>query len=619
MRGKNGMQALIFSFMFPVIPLLVWLGYREDRRTFGRELLFRYVVYTLVMTCLTTLGLALLSDEGTSFWTKMDASPVFACKFAVLQLVAAGVVAAAEWMFVTRRLAVKVAWQEYRESGVGRFTEKFLLPYGIYLLAAVVILLNVSLMFDNVLWGDECFSANTARKDVDGILQVLYFWDNHPPLHYYWLKLFGELFGHTGPVYHLASLTPFLFGMVLALFFLRRHFGDLPTAFFIVITGAASSCLQYNQEIRMYSLAFLGVACCYYCAYRVISGGKLAWFGMVFWALMAAYSHYYAMMAVGIMIFVTGVAAMVRYRGKTWIKSLLALLGFIAGYAPWMGYLFHATGNVSNNWWMTEIMGLRESMQTVLCGAEFAKILSVLLVVFLAALFLKESSFFRMQRKEESVTITVHKPTLKNWSDETYGSAIGILTIVGTLIAAYGLCLIVGPVLTHRYLYPLSAVTALLLVISGGGSMKLVKKLSEKMHKNWLQGLTKCVLAAMLALLLVIGLGNYRAYRSQVKAEEAVTEQALYVIGEVPEDTALVSNNVKHLAWTVLYYYYPDREVITGSCDDEGKTYDKFWYFSPEPASSEQIQEMYRMGYTAAYYGSQQIATYPFELYYFER
>ncbi|MCM1112335.1 MAG: glycosyltransferase family 39 protein [Muribaculum sp.] len=613
------MQALIFGLMFPVVPLLVWLGYHGDKRVAGRELLFRYIVYALTITCLTTLGLAVLSDEGTSFWAKMDASPVFVCKFAALELAAAAVVAAAEWMAVTRRFAVKVAWQEYRESGVGRFVERFLMPCGIYLLAAAVIALNISLMFDNVLWGDECFSANTARKDVDGILQVLYFWDNHPPLHYYWLKLFGELFGHTGPVYHLASLTPFFLGIGLALFFLRRRFGDLPAAFFIVITGVASSCLQYNQEIRMYSLAFLGVACCYYCAYRVAGGGKLAWFGMVFWALIAAYSHYYAMMTAGIIVFVTGAAAIVRFRGRTWIKSLLALIGFIGGYAPWLGYLFHATSNVSNNWWMTEIMGLGDSMRTVLCGPEFAKILGILLVVFLAALFLKESSFFQLQKSGENRTLTVRKPTLKDWSDETYGAAIGVLAIVGTLIAAYGLCLIVGPVLTHRYLYPLSAVTALLLAVCSGGCMRLVENLGGRMHRNGPRRLAKCVLAAALAVLLFIGFGNYRVYRTQVKTEEAVTEQALYIIGEVSEDTALVSNNVKHLAWTVLYYYYPDREVVTGRCDEEGKPYDRFWYFSPETVDSGQMQNMYDMGYTAAYYGSQQIATYPFELYYFER
>lgn len=613
------MQTAIFCLTFPVIGLVIWYSYQENKQIAGRELLLRYAVYTLVANLLTTLVMVFLCDDGTSFQTKMDISPIFVLKFAAVELAAALLVAGAEWMYVTRRLTVKVNWQEYREMGLGKFVEKVLFPCGIYLVAAAVVLLNVSLMFDNVLWGDECFSANTAQKSADGILQVLYFWDNHPPLHYYWLKLFGDFFGHTGPVYHLASLVPFFIGILLALLFFRRHFGNIPTAFFIIITGLASSCLQYNLEIRMYSLAFLGVVGCYYCAYRALNGGRLAWFGMVFWALFGAYSHYYAMMTVGILIFITGVAAAVRYRGKTWIKGVLLLLGFIAGYAPWLNYLFHATNNVSNNWWMTEIMGLRDSLQMVLCGAEFQKIVFCLLLVFLAALFLAESSFFRIHRQESGTEISIHRPRLKDWSNETYGAAVGALTLVGTLIAAYVLCLIVGPVLAQRYLYPLSAITVLLLVIGAKGSLALVDKLGEKLHKKWLVNLAKCVLVLALAVLFVIGWGNYRSYRTQVKAEQAATEQALYLIGEVPEDTALISNNVKHLAWTVLYYYYPHREIITGRCSGEGTNYDKFWYFTPQMIDSNEVQEMSDMGYTIGYYGTQQIATYPFELYYFEK
>lgn len=613
------MQTAIFCLTFPVIGLLIWRSYRENEQTAGKELLLRYAVYTLASTLITTLVMAVLCDDGTSLQAKVDISPVFALKFAATELAAVMIVAAAEWMYTTRRLTIKVHWQEYRRSGLGKFVEKVLFPCGIYLVAAIVLLLNISLMFDNVLWGDECFSANTAQKSAQGILQVLYFWDNHPPLHYYWLKLFGDLLGHTGPVYHLASLVPFIIGLLLALLFLRRHFGNIPTAFFIVVTGLASSCLQYNLEIRMYSLAFLGVAGCYYCAYRALSGGRLAWIGMVFWALLGAYSHYYAMMTVGILIFITGVAAAVRYKGRTWIRGVLSLIAFIAGYAPWLSYLFHATDNVSNNWWMTEVMGLSDSFQIVLCGAGFQRIVFCLLILFSAVLFLSESSFFQIHKREDGTEIAVHSPGLKNWSDETYAAAVGILTIAGTLIAAYVLCLIVGPVLAQRYLYPLSAMTILLLVIGAGGSLESVKKLGEKLHKKWPENLAKCALVLTLAVLFIIGLGNYKNYRTQVKTEQAVTEQALYLIGEVPEDTALVSNNVKHLAWTVLYYYYPHRDIVTGRCSDEGAEYDKFWYFTPEQMDEAEIREMADMGYTMGYYGSQQIATYPFELYYFEK
>ena len=520
-----------------------------------------------------------------------------------------------------KKIRIQVAWQEYRETAVWRFLDRFIFPIAIYLLTAVAMILNGSLIFDNVLWGDECFSANTVQKSMGGILQVMYYWDNHPPLHYYWTKLFGEVLGHTGWVYHLAALTPFLIGLVLALFFLQRHFEKIPVAFLVVITALSSACVHNNLEIRMYSLAFLGVLCCYYCAYRVISGGKVvAWIGMIFWGLVGAYSHYYAMMTAGILIFVTGVAAIIRFRRKTWIKSLAALLGYIVGYAPWFRYLFHGTNNVKNNWWMTELMGVKDSAKMILCGPEYAKILFFLLLICLGVLFLAESSFFEVTYDDgKRLEVMVHTPTLKKWSNHAYGAAIGVVTILVTVIAVYLVCLVVGPVLTGRYLYPVSALSVLLVVIASDGMLKVVKKRDRKLHIQWPENLVKLGLVLVLTVLTVIGLRSYKEYRTEALHEKAVTEQTLEIIGEVDKDTAMISNNVKHLAWTVLYYYYPDREIIAGRCSNEGADYNKFWYFTPEPIDADELQEMKDMGYSVEYCGDQQIAIYPFTLYYCEK
>lgn len=620
---------MIFFLGFPLIPFLVWYRSLEEQdKKNAVKVLTRYGLYVLLITVLTSVVLIPFSSEGTSLWEKLDQSPLFLMKFCSLEMGIAVAVAVGQWLWSCHRIEVRVAWKEYRESGLVRFFEKWIAPYGIYFLAAFVIALNVSLMFDNVLWGDECFSANTAQKDFSGILQVLYFWDNHPPLSYFWQKIFGDLLGHTGWVYHLSSLTAFYIGIFLALGFMKRQFGNIPTAFFIVFSGMTATCLQYNLEIRMYALAFLGVAGCFYCACRVLSGGKPAWFGMVFWGLVGAYSHYYAMMVAGVLIFITGVAAIVRYQGlykRTWLKSLVALLAYILGYAPWFPYLFKGTESVSNNWWMTEIMGLGDSCHMLFGGAGFQKIVAGMIVLLFTILLLAESSFFSVKKPENHerqgtlVRITVHKPALKMWSNEAYAAVVGVLTLFGTMIAVYLLCLVVGPVLAQRYLYPFSAITAILLVVLSSGVMHLVEQFSEKTRKNWMVPVYKLFLLGVLAMLFVRGLDNYKAVRGQVKSEKAATEQTLALIGECPEDTALVSNNVKHLSWTVLYYYYPDHEIVTGRCSDEGAEYDRFWYFTPDAIGKGELKEMYEKGYEVQGYGTQQIATYSFELYYFEK
>ena len=162
-----------------------------------------------------------------------------------------------------------------------------------------------------------------------------------------------------------------MIGIVLALTVVRKHFGMLAATFFVMISGLGQACLEYNLEVRMYALAFLCVTGCFYCSYRVIAdGSRKTWAGMVLWALAAAYSHYYALVAVGIMMFFTGVAVWIKYRGKTWIKGVLAIVAFFIGYAPWLYFFYAGLKNVSRGWWMTEILGLDQSLEIVMGGRD---------------------------------------------------------------------------------------------------------------------------------------------------------------------------------------------------------------------------------------------------------
>jgi len=234
-------------------------------------------------------------------------------------------------------------------------------------------------------------------------------------------------------------------------------------------------------------------------------------------------------------------------------------------------------------------------------------------------LLVVDSSFFRIRKKEGCTELSIHRPTLQKWSTETYAIAVGALTILGVIIAAYIMCLLMGPVLAQRYLYPLCAVTILMLVFGSRGVMDLVQELGKKLKKDWLVKAVKTLLVLALAAFFVVGLGNFKAFYTVYKTEKIATEQVVNSVGEVPEDTVLVTNNVKHLGWTVLYYYYPDRDIITGRCSEEGMEHDKFWYFTPESIDKGELKEMTEAGYTVEKYGHQQIAVYPFEMYYFER
>ncbi len=612
------MQAILFTFLFPVLPYALWRSYNKDKKMKKGETILRYLIYLLLISFFSAIVLAVLSDEDTSFWEKMDRSAGFALKYALMELGAALLAAFAEWSFLKKKRPVRVDWEQFDAWKPAMLCRKYICPILPYLLAALVVGLNVSLIFDHVVWGDEAFSVGTAQASPGGILQIMYYWDNHPPLYYYWLKLFGEIFGFSFPVCHLASIVPFVGGILLALVWFRRRFGNIPAVFFVVISGMGAACLEYNLEIRMYALAFFCMAACFYCSYRVIAGGrKSAWVGMVLFGLAGAYSHYYALAAGGLILFFTGAAVWIRDRGKAWLKGVGAVAAFILGYSPWLFFLFTAMRNVSGNWWVTEIVGLGEVLDIVFGSTGMIRIIVPLLAVLCIYVFLADSGVLCVVRRKEEVFAEVHTPGMKGWTAETYSVAVGLFTIVGTVAFGYFLCCVMTPVLVPRYLYPLSAVTLCTLVVAAGRSLALLRSLGKELGNGHLEGMGKAVLVFLLCVLLVKGAGNYKDYSGMVWEQDRKTVETLSIIGSPDKDVNMVTDGVKHLGWTVLDHYYPDNEIVNGGYNMAES--DCFWYFSPGELGQDALDELKKDGTVVTSYGEQQIAHYPFYLYYMEK
>ena len=616
------MFTIIITLLLPLVSIGIWRQYLlknngkslqtvADRRG---EYVLRYVTCLLCMLVIPWILLSLTSSDGNTIFRKLLESGEYAAKVLCLEISMMLVHTIAE-LFVEEAKAgkhekIRSVLDRIADSRAWSVFRKYIGPAVVLALTILVVCLNFSMMSDRVLWGDEAFSANTAHKDVGGLLQVLYYWDNHPPLFYYWLKLFGTLFGYKVPVFHLASLVPFLIGIVLALTVVRKHLGILPAAFFVMVSGLGQACLEYNLEVRMYALAFLGVMGCFYCAYRVIAdGSRKTWAGMVLWALAAAYSHYYALVAVGIMLFFTGVAVWIKYRGKTWKKGVLAIVAFLIGYAPWLYFFYAGLKNVSRGWWMTEILGLDQSLEIVMGGRRMNGIVFPLVILFLLVMLVADSSVFSVGKD----SVHLQKPSVKNWSDKTYAMAVGACTILGTLAFAYLLSVVMAPMLTQRYLYPLSAVAVVMLVVGSSRVLELTAELEQHAWKG-MELLTRLILILLLAVLFGLGIQNYRECYDSYEQQKVETDKTLDLIGTPDEDMKMVTNGVKHLGWTVLYYYYPDNEIVNG--DYRQAEADRFWYFTPGELGADAVTELRQKGYQVTDYGLMQLAQYPFYLYY---
>lgn len=616
------MFTIIITLLLPLVSIGIWRQYvlknnKENGQTVTEgkgQYVLRYVTCLLCMLVVPWILLSLAGNDGNTIFRKLTESREYAVKVLCLEICILLLHTIGE-LFVEEAKAgkhekIRGVLNKIADSKAWSVFRKYIGPGAVLVLTVLVVCLNFSMMSDRVLWGDEAFSANTAHKEIGGILQVLYYWDNHPPLYYYWLKLFGTVFGYKVPVFHLASLVPFVIGIVLALTVVRKHFGMLPAAFFIMVSGLGQACLEYNLEVRMYALAFLCVMGCFYCSYRVIAdGSRKTWAGMVLWALAAAYSHYYALVAVGIMMFFTGVAVWIKYRGKTWIKGLLAIVAFFIGYAPWLYFFYAGLKNVSRGWWMTEILGLDKSLEIVMGGRRMNGIVFPLVILFLLVTLVVDSSVFSVEKG----SVRLQKPSVKKWTDKTYAMAVGACTILGTLVFAYLLSVVMAPMLAQRYLYPLSAVAIVMLAVGSSRVLELMAELEKHFWKG-LELLTRLLLVLLLAVMFVMGIQNYRECYDNYEQQKVETDKTLDLIGTPGEDVKMVTNGVKHLGWTVLYYYYPDNEIVNGDYNQADS--DRFWYFTPNELGTDAITGLQQKGYQVTDYGLMQLSQYPFYLYY---
>ena len=163
---------------------------------------------------------------------------------------------------------------------------------------AVLAVLNGVRIMDSTYWFDEIFSIKLINMTIPEMLRATAN-DVHPPLYYVILKVFCHFFSQSGPALHAASLLPYVIVLILALTVIRRRFGRSTAFLFVTFMSLLQCTLRYNVEIRMYSWVVLFVLTAYLSLYAIFnSNRKRSYVLFTAASLAAAYSHYYALIAV---------------------------------------------------------------------------------------------------------------------------------------------------------------------------------------------------------------------------------------------------------------------------------------------------------------------------------
>lgn len=363
-----------------------------------------------------------------------------------------------------------------------------------YLHIALIIIgtIFISLsIFHTNLWFDESYSVGLASYSFKDIW-IIGGNDVHPVLYYCILHILNLIFGNDILVYRIFSTVCMAILGLIGFTHVRKDFGEKVGFLFTFFVFFFPVNLAYAGEIRMYSLAMLLVTLTCIYAYRIYRGASMGaqrahlqtnsdsnidfslknWMIFAICSLAAAYTHYYALMASGLINLFLMMALIINcVKNKKFSNNMIAFIVFgiiqIVLYIPWLLSLLLQMGHVSKGFWIgfhfpdTLIELFLFPFTGNLSGINYvdtpiAVVWSLLITVYMIILYIKDK--FHKDTKDIPLqfnSFNLDKKTSSNRNiikEEMRPATLSIKLFLGIVVAAGIISLVWKPILYARYL-----------------------------------------------------------------------------------------------------------------------------------------------------------------------
>ncbi|NLL79410.1 MAG: hypothetical protein GX234_06430 [Clostridiales bacterium] len=457
--------------------------------------------------------------------------------------------------------------------------------YGLlFLLIAGAALVYLSLCFNNNIWTDEAFTIDLLRS-CDSYSEAVWFTagDVHPPLYYLILKPFTDLFGLHLFLLKALSIVPMLFTMALGMTFVYRRF-DFKTAFLYILMVFSIPCaMEYAVQVRMYSWAMFFVTACGFAAVDAWERGKKRdWVILALSGVAAAYTHYFAFIAV---IWIYGflfLALFFTARKKLglWLGSVLVSL---CAYFPWMRILRAQVSGVSQNYWISAI-----DMEVLLSypGTLFKTKLpysTVIMVVLFGAAFVWLVCDLWKDRKQKTERFYLHAAAL-----------LAVCVPVFTAATGVAVSLLMRPIFIARYLMPCVALFSFFFAVA------------------WARA-EKRVYAALLVFLFLLGTVVYEEnWQMEYRSTHVPQTEAFFA--EHLGENDLIVYNYKIFDFIYQYYFDADKLCYVEDVDLSGD-YDNIWYLDTHYNPDFSENQLAEYGWKKTFVGNYGIEHDEFKIY----
>lgn len=314
-------------------------------------------------------------------------------------------------------------------------------------------------VFHTSLWFDEAYSVGMSNRNFIDIWDIGKN-DVHPVFYYWCLHILNLIFGNNILIYRLFSAMCISILGILGFTHVRKDFGEktgLLFSFFVYFLPVNS---VYSGEIRMYTLAALLVSVTAIYAYRIYKENTKCniknWIIFAIFSLASAYTHYYALMSIGLINLFLLITYIKEYiKDKKLTKNMKAFLisavSQVLLYIPWVLALLKQIGQVSNNFWIGihfpgsfiefftfPFTGNLEETHYV--SIPIALAYSAMIVAYVIYLYVKGNKS--------------NKEKIKNNNEEVKPAKLAIQVFLGIALAACIMSLIIWrPIIYARYMY----------------------------------------------------------------------------------------------------------------------------------------------------------------------
>lgn len=407
------------------------------------------------------------------------------------------------------------------------------------LLTAYTILLFLLCLFlvnDNSFWGDECYTIRLSQMTISDMVRATSV-DAHPPLYYIFTIIGQRLFGTVGWMYHIISVIPYVVVLVLSNTVILKKFGYGTAYLLVTLYSVLPNALEFNVEARMYSWASLFVLLSFYYVLKILNDDTLK-NHLIFalFSLLAAYTHYYALLSVAFFYVAILIVAIIKKRNIG--NVLITYAVTVVAYLPWVSVMFTTLFRTKDGWWLDYIEKISD------CLAFFFDVRNVYISVALLLLTI--------------VLVIIH--AVKKYNEISAWVIIGLSAAVLTLLVGQGASYLVRPFFLVRYLYPVSGVVWLVLSVMLGED--------DSKWKSWIPYIVSATVVVLCVRTDKTIITSSRA--TNMRCGETVNDLNNRIDGSSSTESSIIISNNSHMNWTILDYYFPDIEH-SGSTDNLDK------------------------------------------------